>query len=707
MDTWWKKVAYNSVLKKFIVIAVLIAGFVMSVSFIGIWNLPGQTNYFKSYEFTDLFISKAGYLRDWIVRYDESKIFTEVTPEEISEYITKDGRDLSTSEAIDGIITDRKNYYSTIQNELGIMNKNIDYLAIDNTSGRFVTNMQADNTEEIINDLTNRSNYLVGNGYYILNFKYGSDNIVDYYSDRYINAGNYYTGQKFEGQDNYRVYLALKEELVPGDEFYLGYKSFEANKLRQGQLYEIGVVAFIVWLVLIIYWLIVVGKNGRDDEITLNVFDYIPFEVQVVIGIISVFVFVALIDTYDWMIGIGSLLVYSSTGVQFNLVNAVPLFMIITFGMGMFLLLISSLVKHFRRESVLEHIGIYRICKSIYCSTDSKVKMLILLGAVVGINIIVDIFLIYISANYTSIFTILAIFAWNFVCGVLVMWVMLDYKTILKGAQAITKGELDKKIELGASLPILKDMAQTINSMGTGLEKAVGESIKSERLKTELITNVSHDLKTPLTSIISYIDLLKGETIENETAMEYIGILDERSHRLKQLVEDLVEASKAVTGNLKANLQIFRLDELIGQAIGEYSDRIEDNALTLISDKIEEVHVIADGRHMWRIIENLLSNVCKYAMPKTRVYVEVYGESGYGYCTVKNISKDPLNIDSSELTQRFVRGDASRTTEGAGLGLAIAESLATIQDGQLDISIDGDLFKVTVKVPLALAPSIT
>lgn len=254
---------------------------------------------------------------------------------------------------------------------------------------------------------------------------------------------------------------------------------------------------------------------------------------------------------------------------------------------------------------------------------------------------------------------------------------------------------------------MLTEMAETVNSMGTGLEKAVGECIKSERLKTELITNVSHDLKTPLTSIISYIDLLKGENIENATAREYINVLDERSHRLKQLVEDLVEASKAVTGNLKAEVQVLRLDELVGQALGEYQDRMESGGLVVVSDKMQEVWAMADGRHMWRIIENLFSNVCKYAMPQTRVYIEVYSDDNYGYCTIKNISKEPLNIDPNELTERFVRGDASRTTEGSGLGLAIAQSLILIQEGLLDIAIDGDLFKVTIKIPLAKLQEIS
>lgn len=707
MDTWWKRAVYSSVLKKLAVIVMFVAGFIMAMSFIGINSLPSQGNYFESYEFTELFISKAGYLRDWIVRYDESKIFTEVTPEEINEYIKKDGRDITKEEAIQGIITDRKNYYATIQNELKATNKNLDYLAIDTNSGRYVTNMMNGNVQDTINELTNRSNYLIGNGYYILNFKYGTDSIDNYYSDRYINSGSYYTGEKFEGQDNYRIYIALKEELIPGDEFYVGYKGFEMNRTRQIQLYDMGIGGLIVGGIFFIYWIIVVGRNGRDKEIVLNSFDSIPLEIQILIGIISSILFVVAINIYGDVIGISSILNFYTKGIQYNVASLIPLFLIVTFGIGMGLLLISSWIKHFKRGSALEHVGVYRICKSVYYSVDNKAKTFVLLGGIIAVNSIVDVFFILTSYVYSSVVILAGALIWNVLCGVIVLKFVLDYKTILQGARAITNGELDKKVELGVTLPILKEMGDTINSMGTGLEKAVGESIKSERLKTELITNVSHDLKTPLTSIISYIDLLKGETIENETAMEYIGVLDERSHRLKQLVEDLVEASKAVTGNLKANPEILRLDELVGQAIGEYSDRIEDNALTLMSDKIGEVRVLADGRHMWRIIENLLSNVCKYAMPQTRVYVEVYEEKSHGYCTVKNISKDALNIDPNELTQRFVRGDTSRTTEGSGLGLAIAQSLAKIQGGQLDISIDGDLFKVTVQVPLAPPPSIT
>ena len=275
----------------------------------------------------------------------------------------------------------------------------------------------------------------------------------------------------------------------------------------------------------------------------------------------------------------------------------------------------------------------------------------------------------------------------------------LEYKMLLKGAKEIAEGQFDRKVDLGNTVPVLTEMADTINSMGEGLEKAVAASVQSERLKTELITNVSHDLKTPLTSIISYIDLLKAEEIDNKVACEYINILDERSHRLKLLVEDLVEASKVVTGNVKAQIDTLRLDELVGQAIGEYLDRIENSGLEIIYSDVEEVYIDGDGRHMWRIVENLLSNVCKYAMPQTRVYIQVTHQDEFGCLIIKNISKDALNVKADELTERFVRGDVSRSTEGSGLGLAITQSLVTLQKGELDIHIDGDLFKVEIRMP--------
>ena len=241
--------------------------------------------------------------------------------------------------------------------------------------------------------------------------------------------------------------------------------------------------------------------------------------------------------------------------------------------------------------------------------------------------------------------------------------------------------------------------------ISTGLTKAVNEQVKSERLKADLITNVSHDLKTPLTSIISYVDLMKRENIENPRVQEYLEVLDQKSTRLKTLTEDLVEASKASSGNVSIDFQDIDYREIVEQALGEFEDKTEAAHLTMVpSFPDHPVMIRADGRHLWRVIENLLNNCCKYALRDSRVYVDIVEdpEKKTATCTIKNISSRPLNISPEELTERFVRGDVSRTTEGSGLGLSIAKSLTKLMDGDFIISIDGDLYKASVVLKAAV-----
>ena len=232
-----------------------------------------------------------------------------------------------------------------------------------------------------------------------------------------------------------------------------------------------------------------------------------------------------------------------------------------------------------------------------------------------------------------------------------------------------------------------------------GFSNAIEESLKSERLKTELITNVSHDIKTPLTSIINYVDLLKKEDIQNKKAKEYIEILDNKSQRLKKLTEDLIEASKVSSGNVKLNIENINIKELINQTIGEFKDRFEEKGLkieTQISD--ENLTIKADNRYVYRIIKNLFSNITKYAQENSRVYIDIERNRNYRvHICIKNISKEKLNINADELMQRFVRGDKSRYTEGSGLGLSIAKSLTQLQNGEFSIKIDGDLFRVDIE----------
>jgi signal transduction histidine kinase len=268
-------------------------------------------------------------------------------------------------------------------------------------------------------------------------------------------------------------------------------------------------------------------------------------------------------------------------------------------------------------------------------------------------------------------------------------------RTILNGIRRIREGELSYQIDTVDYRGENKELAESFNLIGEGIRKAVENSIKDERLKTELITNVSHDIKTPLTSIINYVDLLKREGEFKEPIKGYLEILDAKSQRLKQLTDDLVEASKISSGNLVLNFERLDFGELLNQALGEYAEKLEEKQLPVLFSEPNEAAVIyADSRRMWRVIENLLQNICKYAMPQTRVYLHLWQEGSKIWMSLKNISLQPLNISAAELTERFIRGDDSRTTEGSGLGLSIAKSLTEAQGGTFTIQLDGDLFKV-------------
>lgn len=274
-------------------------------------------------------------------------------------------------------------------------------------------------------------------------------------------------------------------------------------------------------------------------------------------------------------------------------------------------------------------------------------------------------------------------------------------KSLKAAGERMARGEIDEKIDTQHMYWEFKHHADNLNSIGDGMAAAVEQRMKSERLKTELITNVSHDIKTPLTSIVNYVDLLqKPHTPEQEA--EYLEVLDRQSKRLKKLTEDLVEASKASTGNMNVNIVRTNTREIIEQSLAEYGRRMEQGNLSVIVKIHEEPpQAMADGRLLWRVLDNLFNNVVKYALPGTRVYITSELDGGDAVISVKNISRDPLNISAEELMERFVRGDASRHTEGSGLGLNIAQSLVTLMHGKFSLSVDGDLFKAEIRLPKA------
>ena len=279
----------------------------------------------------------------------------------------------------------------------------------------------------------------------------------------------------------------------------------------------------------------------------------------------------------------------------------------------------------------------------------------------------------------------------------LVLWYCVQLNQLKNGTEKIAGGEPGYQISTKRMNGIFKEQGEQINHISDGMTHAIEERMKSERFKTELITNVSHDIKTPLTSIINYVDLLEKEELHNETAQEYLEVLERQSSRLKKLIEDLIEASKASTGNLPVHLERLEAGIFMTQTVGEFEEKTKEAGLDLVIEKPETpVYIMADSRHFWRVIDNLMNNICKYAQSGTRVYINLEVKEAQVSITFRNTSKYPLNISSDELMERFVRGDASRNTEGSGLGLSIANSLMDLMGGTFRLYVDGDLFKVVL-----------
>lgn len=286
-----------------------------------------------------------------------------------------------------------------------------------------------------------------------------------------------------------------------------------------------------------------------------------------------------------------------------------------------------------------------------------------------------------------------------------ILYCALLCKKLLKGSEELAKGNLEEKIPTDKMFLAFKEHGENLNHIGEGMSRAVEERMKSERMKTELITNVSHDLKTPLTSIINYAELLGEEGLVEAQVKEYSEVLLRQSARLKRLLDNLIDASKAATGNLEVSLEKCEIGVMLTQAAAEYENRFMEKQLQLIVRQPDDsLYIMADGRHLWRVFDNLLSNICKYAQANSRVYITLEQISDKVQVIFRNISEFPLEMSGEELEERFVRGDKSRHMEGNGLGLSIAKSLTELQKGQMEIIIDGDLFKVILQFPLEVNP---
>ncbi len=280
------------------------------------------------------------------------------------------------------------------------------------------------------------------------------------------------------------------------------------------------------------------------------------------------------------------------------------------------------------------------------------------------------------------------------------VWVALQLRKLQRGGNALADGDFRYQVDTGKLTGAFQQHGENLNSIRNGMSRALEARLKSERMKTELVTNVSHDIKNPLTSIINYAELIASEGCENPNHREYAQVLGRKSEQLKRLLEDLVEISRASTGNLEVDLQLCDAGTLLSQLSGEFSERCTAAGLTLVTRQPDaHVHIQADSRRIWRVFENLMQNTCKYSLPGSRVYLSLEKTGENAVFTFRNTSKEPLDISPEELMERFVRGDSARTSEGNGLGLSIAQSLTALQGGEMKVTIDGDLFKVTLHFP--------
>lgn len=454
----------------------------------------------------------------------------------------------------------------------------------------------------------------------------------------------------------------------------------------------------VLWLIGMVWLTVTAGRRPEDEEIHLNGFDrwYTEIAAGTVIGI--------------WLAGTiisGTLIANSSLGYSHVVVTVIVICLICgTYTMAWFLIGYLSLVRRIKAGTLWKNSLIRKVLKWIgKCSgkladfarafsrnTAEKIKVLLVGGAFLFLQFLI-IGCVFSGAGVL----LLALMAVDVAVMIFAIRKADGLDLIMDGLKKISDGELQYKIKTDTLTGKQKVMAEYINNIGSGLDAAVENSLKKERMQTELITNVSHDLKTPLTSIINYVDLMKRENPTDPKIQEYLRILDEKSQRLKVLTEDVVEASKASTGNIKLEMNDIDFVEMVQQVIGEFEEKFKEKNLTMMVHFTDEPSIIyADGQRMWRVLENVFGNVVKYAMEGTRVYAEISNRNKKVTFSLKNISAQPLNISADELTERFIRGDVARNTEGSGLGLSIAKSLTELQGGEFKLYLDGDLFKVMI-----------
>lgn len=534
--------------------------------------------------------------------------------------------------------------------------------------------------EAVLMEAKTMGNYLI---YDLGDKEFGTD--INGMADYFFGGGN----QMNWPADDMTLIIGIDTELSAVDDIYEASQEYQQLHPWIKVCIFSGLVSLMGWIISLVYLTLATGRRTGESQIHLNPIDKIKTEILVAAFIFVMVEFVILIakvNSDEW--AVYGIVVASGT-----------VSLVID---GLFLIFYLSMVRRMKAEMLWETslaCWLERGVRKVFAKRKTTVRVILLFAGHMVVCFILAVGAFYYQ-NVIALLLLLLFSAWE--CYVILRKTVEQYQ-IRQGVEKIRDGALSEKIDLEELHGEERSLAEAINNIGEGLLHAVDDSTKNERMKADLITNVSHDIKTPLTSIINYVNLIKLEKIDNERVQGYIKILDEKSQRLKQLTSDLVEASKISSGNVKLDMQVIDLVELVYQTSGEFNEKFEQKELTIVT-KLPKTAVLirADGRQLYRVIENLYNNVAKYALEKTRVYVDIaYAEEKVIF-SIKNVSERSLareNSNAGDLTERFIRGDSSRTTEGSGLGLSIAKSLTVLMGGTFDITVDGDLFKVAITFP--------